>query len=133
MLKNILHLERPMRLLCLDDRRLEMWWPTAHEWDMVRRFKKILAKYRKATLALESEHDLTITLAFPVVDRLMSEIEGFHNQGQWGDAAIKQALHLAWEGLARYYRVMTQSVYYVCLFLDPQIKTTYVENHWEES
>jgi hypothetical protein len=35
--------------------------------------------------------------------------------------------------VARYYRVMTQSVYYVCLFLDPQIKMSYVENNWEES
>jgi hypothetical protein len=63
----------------------------------------------------------------------MSAIEAFSDRGQCGDAAIKQALHLAWERLARYYRVMTQSVYHVCLFLDPQIKTTYVENHWEES
>jgi hypothetical protein len=40
MLDNIRHLERPLRLLSLDDRRLERWWPTAHEWDMIKRFKK---------------------------------------------------------------------------------------------
>jgi hypothetical protein len=34
--------------------------------------------------------------------------------------------------VTRYYRVMTQSVYYVCLFLDPQINMSYVENNWEE-
>jgi hypothetical protein len=61
----------------------------------------------------------------------MSNIEAFNNHGQWGDAAIKQALHLAWEGLAQYYRVMSQSVYYVCLFLNPQIKTSYIESHSE--
>jgi hypothetical protein len=43
---------------------------------------------------------------------------------------MKQVLHLAWEGLAEYYRVMTLSVYYVCLFLKPQVKRTYMENNW---
>jgi hypothetical protein len=69
MLDNILHLQRPLRLLSLDDRRLDMWLPTAHEWDMVKRFKEILAKYKEATVVMESQENLTITLAFPVVDR----------------------------------------------------------------
>jgi hypothetical protein len=108
------------RTVCRAQDAGDIWSPTAHEWDMVKRFKEILAKYKEARLAMEGEDDLTITLAFPVVDRLMSDIEAFHDRGQWGDAAIKQALHLSWEGLSRYYRVMTRSVYYVCLFLDPR-------------
>jgi hypothetical protein len=132
MLEIIADLQCPLRLLCFDDPRLGQCWPTAHEWDMIKRFKEILAQYKEASLFMQSSQEVTITWAFPVLDKIMEDIEKFHSTGRWGDDAIKQALHLAWEALAKYYRVMSQSVYYVCLFLDPQVKSTYMENHWEE-
>jgi hypothetical protein len=132
MLDDMLHLQRPLRLLTLDDPRLILFWPTTHEWEMVGRFKTILLQYKEATLIMEREKDQSVIWAFPVLDKLMTSIEEFQDTGRWGDAAIKQALHLAWEKLSSYYRVMSQEVYYVCLFLDPQVKSTYVEKHWEE-
>jgi hypothetical protein len=62
----------------------------------------------------------------------MTDSEEFPEKGRCGDAAIKQALHLAWAQLASYNCVMSQAVYNICLFLDPQIKGTSVEKHWEE-
>jgi hypothetical protein len=106
-------------------------WPTPHEWDMINRFSDILGQYKQATLVMESEEELSITWAFPMMDRLMSAVEGFERTGLWGDEAVKQSLQLSWETLRKYYLHMNQSVYYVCLFLDPQVKTSYVENNWE--
>jgi hypothetical protein len=99
---------------------------------MIKRFKEILAQYKEVSLFMQSSQEVTIPWAFPVLDKIMEDIEKFHSTGRWGDDAITQALHLAWEALAKYYRVMSQSAYYVCLFLDPQVISTYMENLWEE-
>jgi hypothetical protein len=104
----------------------------AAEWDMIKRFKGNLFNHKEVTFFMQTTEEITITWAFPVLDKHMEDIEQCQDTGKWGHAAIRQSLHLAWEGLAKYYRVMSQLVYYVCLFLDPQIKTTYRENRWEE-
>jgi hypothetical protein len=75
--------------------------------------------------------EVSITWAFPMMDRLMGSVESFKRTGLWGYKAVQQSLQLSWETLRKYYRHMNQSVYYVCLFLDPQVKTSYVEHNWE--
>jgi hypothetical protein len=123
MLTVFTYLREPLRLLCFDDARLMVSWPTPHEWDMISRFSEILRQYKEATLVMESEWDAGITWAFPMMDSLMSAVERFERTGVWGDEAVQQALQLSWETLRKYYHRMNQSVYYVCLFLDPQVKT----------
>jgi hypothetical protein len=98
---------------------------------MINRFADILHEYKQATLVMESETEVSITWAFPMMDRLMGSVESFERTGIWGDEAVQQSLQLSWETLRKYYRHMNQSVYYVCLFLNPQVKTSYVEHHWE--
>jgi hypothetical protein len=131
MLSRLLSLRTPLHLLCFDDPRLMVSWPSPHEWDMITRFCDILQQYKAASLVMESESDVSITWAFPMMDGLMSAVESFQRAGIWGDQAVQQALQLSWESLRNYYRRMSQSVYYVCLFLNPQVKTAYVEKNWE--
>jgi hypothetical protein len=131
MLTSFLHLRQPLHLLCFDDPRLMTSWPTPHEWDIVDRFSDILKEYKEATLVMESETEVSITWAFPMMDRLMGTVERLERRGNWSDEAVQQSLQLSWESLRKYYRHMNQSVYYVCLFLDPQVKMSYVEHNWE--
>jgi hypothetical protein len=42
MLEIVVDLQGLLHLLCLNDRRLGECWPTPHEWEMIKRFKKIL-------------------------------------------------------------------------------------------
>jgi hypothetical protein len=50
------------------------------------------AVYKEATLVMESEPDVSIPWAFPMMDTLMSEVENFENRGIWGDHAVQQLL-----------------------------------------
>jgi hypothetical protein len=98
---------------------------------LIKQFKEILYTYMEVTLLMQSTEAIINNRAFVVLDNLGQDIEHFHDTGQWGDAVIKQSLQLACEGLAKYYAVMWQSVYYVCLFLDLHIKATYVDTNCE--
>jgi hypothetical protein len=89
MLKIITDLQCPLRLLSTDDPRLGQCWPTAQEWVIIKSFKEILAQYKEAVLLRQSSQEVTITRAFPVLDKLMEATEKFHSTGRCGDDVIK--------------------------------------------
>jgi hypothetical protein len=62
---------------------------------------------------------------------LMEAVEEF-NRVEWGDMAIQQVLQLSWEVLSTHYLSMQQSIYYICLFLNPHVKDTYSRKNWPE-
>jgi hypothetical protein len=59
---------------------------------MVKAAARLEAVYKEATLVMESESDVSITWAFPVMDILMSGVEDFENRGSWGDHVVQQLL-----------------------------------------
>jgi hypothetical protein len=59
---------------------------------MVKVAARLEAVYKEATVVMESESDVSITWALPMMDTLMNEVENFENRGIWGDHVVQQLL-----------------------------------------
>ena len=131
MIERFLYLRRPLQYVVSEDPKLHTLWPSNSEIHLLSKFTKILKSYKDASHLLRLENDSSIAWAFAVIDSLMEAVEEF-NRVEWGDLVIQQALQLSWEALSTDYSSMQQSVYYICLFLNPHVKDTYIRKHWPE-
>jgi hypothetical protein len=131
MFERLDYIKQPLEHLCSEDHKLLPFWPTPTEWSLISKFTKILEAYKEATDILSSDTRVTVQWVIPLVDELMRSVEDFEKHS-WGDAALKQALHLGWEALQHFYQDLKKDAYYVGLFLNPRVKGQYIHQHWPE-
>jgi hypothetical protein len=131
MFSRLLYMKLPLQHVCTDDPKLGRYWPTDREWALIAKFTRVLKAYKDATEVLSAEKRITVEWVIPIMDALMGAVEDFRKE-DWGDEAMKQALHLGWEALQGYYSQMKQPVYYVGLFLNPRVKNEYIHQHWPD-
>jgi hypothetical protein len=117
--------------LCSEHRKLLRFWPTPTQWNLISKCTEILEAYKEANDILMSDTRITVHSVIPLVDELMRSVEDF-DKHSWGDAALKQAVHLDWEALQHFYYDLKKDAYYIDLFLNSRVKGQYIHQHWPE-